>query len=67
MLNFIRPSPNSFFDCHNVKEIKLSLSLSQLREHKFKHDFQDAISPLCNCGQDIESSTHFFPPLSLLY
>ena len=63
ILNFIRPSPNSFFDCHNPKEIKLitrlRLGLSHLREHKFKHSFQDTINPLCNCGQDIESSTHF--------
>ena len=26
----------------------------------FKHSFQDTINPLRNCGQDIESSTHFF-------
>ena len=31
-----------------------------LREHKFKHSFQDAINPLCNCGQDNKSSAHFF-------
>ena len=59
ILNFTRPSPNSFFDCHSPKGIKLRLSLSHLREHKFKHSFQDTINPLCNCGQDIESSTHF--------
>ena len=34
--------------------------MSHLREHKFKHSFQDAINPVCNCGQDIESDTHFF-------
>ena len=55
ILNFIRPSPNSFFDCHNPKGIKLitrlRLGLSHLREHKFKHSFQDTINPLCNCGQ----------------
>ena len=38
----------------------LRLSLSHLREHKFKHSFQDTINPLCKCGQDIESSTHCF-------
>ena len=38
-----------------------------LREHKFKHSFQDAINSLRNCGQDNESSAHFFLPLSLLY
>ena len=52
-----------FFDCHNAKEIKfitrLILSLSHLREHRFKHGFQDIINPLCNCGQNFEPSTHF--------
>ena len=64
ILNFIRPSPNSFFDRHNPKGIKLitrlRLGLSHLREHKFKHGFQDTINRLCSCGQDIESSTQFF-------
>ena len=64
ILNFIRPSPNSVFDIRNPKGIKLitrlRLGLSHLREHKFKHSFQDTLNPLCNCGQDIESTTHFF-------
>ena len=64
ILNFTRPSPNSFFDCHNPKAIKLitrlRLGLSHLREHKFKHSFQNKINPLCNFSQDIESYTHFF-------
>ena len=50
ILNFIRSSP--FFDCHNSKGIKLiirlGLGLSHLREHKFKHSFQDTINPSCN-------------------
>ena len=60
----MRPSQNYFFDCHNSKGIKLftrlRLGLSHLRELEFKHSFQDAINPLCNCGQDIECSIHFF-------
>ena len=60
----MRPFPDSFFDCHNPKGIKLitrlRLGLSHLREHKFKHSFQDTINPLCNCGQNTESATHFF-------
>ena len=66
ILNFIRPSQISFFDIHNPKGIKLitrlRLGLSHLREHKFKHSFQDKINPiypLCNCGQNIASATHF--------
>ena len=38
---------------------RLRLGLSHLREHKFKHSFQDTLNPLCNCGMDVESSTHF--------
>ena len=43
ILKFIRPSANSFFNCHNPKGIKfitrLRLGLSHLHEHKFKHSF----------------------------
>ena len=63
-LNLYELPPNSFFDCHNPKWIKLitrlRLGLSHLREHKFKHSFQDTVNPLCNSGHDTESSTHFF-------
>ena len=55
ILNFIRPSPNSVFDINNPKGInlitRLRLCLSHLREHKFKHSFQDTLNPLCNCVQ----------------
>ena len=63
ILKFIRPSANSLFNCHNPKGIKfitrLRLGLSHLREHKFKHSFQDSLNPFCNCGLDIESTAHF--------
>ena len=40
ILKFIRPKPNSFFNCCSLKEIRLitrlRLELSHLREHKFK-------------------------------
>ena len=63
ILKFIRQSANSFFDCHNPKGMKfitrLRLGLSHLREHKFKHSFQDSLNPFCSCGLDIESAAHF--------
>ena len=63
ILNFIRPSPNSFYDCHNIMRTKLvtrlCLGLSHLREHKFIYSFQDTLNHLCNCEMDFESSTHF--------
>ena len=62
-LKFIRPSGNSVFNCHNPRGLKLltrlRLGLSHLREHKFKHGFQDSLNPICSCGNDIETSVHF--------
>ena len=50
------PSPNSTFNCHNPKGIKLlspqRLGVSHLRECKFKHILQDSLNPICNCGKD---------------
>ena len=60
---FEKRSGNSVFRCHNLKGIKLlsrlRLGLSHLREHKFKHGFLDSLNPICSCGQNIETSTHF--------
>ena len=59
ILKFIRTSPNSIFNCHNPKRVKLltrlRLGLSHLRDHKFKRSFQDLLNPICNCGTDVEA------------
>ena len=60
LLKFIRLSENSVFRCHNPKGIKLLTRLRHLLEHKFKHGFLDSLNPICSCGQNIETSTHFF-------
>ena len=64
VLEFIRPKPNSIFNVSNHVGIKLLTRLrvgfSHLREHKFRHNFQDSLNPLCSCGQDAETTTHFF-------
>ena len=61
ILKFIQPSSSSLFDCHNPIGIKyitrIRLELTHLREHKFKHSFQDTLNPICNYG--IESAIHF--------
>ena len=63
ILKFIRPSPSNVFNCNNYKGIRLitwlRLGMSHLREHKFKHNFQDCLNPICSCGLDIESTSHF--------
>ena len=63
-MSFIRPKANSVFNCNSLKGLKfitkLRLRLSHLREHQFKHSFQDSINPLCSCSLDVESTIHYF-------
>ena len=63
ILKFIRPSPSNVFNCNSHKGIRLitrlRVGMSHLREHKFKHNFQDCLNPICSCGLDIESTSHF--------
>ena len=63
ILQFIRPTPNRTFNCHNPIRIKLitrlRLGLSHLRDHKFKHNFLDCLNPICCCGEDIETTVHY--------
>ena len=69
VLKFIRLSKNSIFLCNNPKGIQLLIRLrlgsSHLRDHKFKHNFQDTVNPICNCGEDIETSCHYLLQCSL--
>ena len=52
-LKFIGPNPNCIFNCHNPKATKylsrIRLGLSDFRERKFNHSFQDALIPICAC------------------
>ena len=63
ILKLIRHKPNNVYYCHNPKGIRLltrlRLGLSHFREHKFKHSFKDSPNPLCFCGNEIETSTHY--------
>ena len=63
LLKFVRPVANSVFEINNPYGLKLltrlRLGLSHLRYHKFRHNFQDCINPICVCGLEIETTTHF--------
>ena len=63
ILQFIRPTPNQTFNCHNPIGIKLitrlRLDLSHLRVHKFKHNFLDCLNPICRCSKDIETTVYY--------
>ena len=56
--------PNSIFNIHNPLGIKyltrLRIGFSHLKEHKFRHNFQDSIDPMCSCSSGVETTTHFF-------
>ena len=63
ILQFIRPTGNSIFSCHNPIGVKLHTRLrlgpSHLHGHKFHHDFQDTFNPFCSCGKEVETTFHF--------
>ena len=54
---------NNVFKCNNHNGIRLitrlRVGMSHLREHIFKHNFQDCLNPICSCGLDIESTSYF--------
>ena len=64
ILSFIRPPPNSTFNCHKPKGInllsRLRPGLSHLREHKFQHSFQDSLNPFFSCAKgEVETSSQY--------
>ena len=66
ILKFIQPSQNRVYK--GIKLLtRLRVSLSHLREHKFKHSFQDILNTICKCGKDIQISSHHPLEYSHLY
>ena len=63
LLKFIRPSAAHVFDVTDYSGLKLltrlRLNLSNLNEHKFRHNFRDTLNPLCTCSLEPETLTHF--------
>ena len=64
LLNFIRPNSNNVFNINNPLQLKLlarlRIGFSHLKEHQFKHNFQDSVDHFCSCGNNIESTVNFF-------
>ena len=63
LYDFIRSLGHSLFgicDKHGTKLLtKIRVSFSDLRDHRFNHNF-NCINPLCSCGIEDETSVHFF-------
>ena len=51
LLTFIRPKAANIYRTHHPRGLKLltrlRLGLSHLREHKFRHNFNDTVDPFC--------------------
>ena len=64
LIKIIRPIPNPIFSTFNPLGLKmitrLRLGLSHLNEHRFNHNFNNCINPLCTYSLDNESTVHFF-------
>ena len=39
---------------------RLQFKFSHLNEHKFRNNFKDALSPMCNSESETETTDHFF-------
>ena len=64
-LNIGRPNQNSIFKIHDPLGIKLLarliVGLSHLNEHRFRHNSQDCLNPLCSCSLEVESNILALP------
>ena len=48
----------NIFDPTGLKS-NLRLGFSYLNEHRFRHNFQDCLNPLCSCSLEIEDTSHY--------
>ena len=63
LLSFIRPVPSNVYNIFDPIGLKfltrLRIGFSHLNEHRFRHNFQDCINPLCTCSLEIENTSHY--------
>ena len=63
LLSLIQPFQSNIYNIFDPIGLKLltrfRLGFSHLNEHKFRHDFQDCLNPLCLCNFEIEDTTHY--------
>ena len=63
LLSFISPVQTNIYNIFDPKGLtfltRLRLSFSHLNEHRFQHNFQDCLNPLCSCSLEIEDTSHY--------
>ena len=64
LLAFIGPVQRSVYRVFNLQDLKfltqLRLGLSHINEHRFRHNFNDCINPLCSCSLEVENTFYIF-------
>ena len=69
IMQFFKSKQRSLFSIHDQIGVnllkRLQLKFSHLGKHKFCHKFKDCVSPMCNCGTEIETIKHFFLALPI--
>ena len=63
LLKCFRPAPKLLYSIHNPEglaiPVQLPVGLSKLNFHKFRHNFKDAVNPLCPANNGGEDTEHF--------
>ena len=63
LLKCIRHAPKLIYSIHNPEGLailtQLRVGLSKLNFHKFRHNFKDAVNPLCPANNGVEDTEHF--------
>ena len=63
LLLFIRPVQNSVFNIFDLKGLKpfiwLRLGFSRLNKHRFRHNFENCVNPLCSCSLEADDTLHY--------
>ncbi len=63
LLSIIRPHAKSVFGIHEPIGLlyltQIRVGFSKLEFHKFRHNFRDAIDPMCPTNDGIEDTEHF--------
>ena len=63
LLKIGRPMQNSIYNTHDPVGKKyftrLRLGLNHLNDHKFRHNFQDCLNPLCSCSLEVETTNQY--------
>ena len=63
-MKFFSLQERSLFSIHDPTGVKLltglRLKFTQLNEHEFRHNFEDTVVAMCDCGTETETTKHFF-------